>query len=174
MNVWTKQKRPETIGMVRCTLYTSKLFWVQSICHWMVKFRIERFDSFRFECNSIGMCPRLQYCLCCVSVSVCMPMCHKELRAKQIFRFDFRYIIGICYKPSLWLPGEKRTSLKTLTKANLTSSIEIRCHTEWIAWKTLTVNWKLFRSVFSSLFISLIPLAPESRCFLQFKLGVCL
>lgn len=121
-----------------------------------------RFVPFRMQFN---------WCLCCVCQCVIKSFEPNKFFA-SIFDILLEFVINIT---SLWLPGEKRTSLKTLTKANLTSSIEIRCHTEWIAWKTLTtVNWKLFQSVFSSLFISLIPLAPESRCFLQFKLGVCL
>lgn len=146
-------KKHKTIDVV-CTVHTLNLFWVQSICSWMVKFWLNGSNAIQ-----LGMCPRSQCLFVCLFVFVC----HKELWVKQIFPsiFDilFEFVINIT---SLWLseiPKQKKsTSLKTLTKANLTSSIEIRCHTEWIAWKTsTTVNWKLLQSVFLTVYFALLP-----------------
>lgn len=95
--------------------------------------------------------------------------------------FDFQYIIGVCYKHHFTMvtrnsqPPEKKTSLKSLTKANLTSSIEFLCHTEWIAWKTLTtVNWELFQSVFLTVYFA-YPFCSRRFCndSTQFKVCAC-
>lgn len=74
-----------------CGLHTSKLFWVQSICCWMVEFWIERFESFHFQCNSIGVCPLTRYCLCCAWVCVCQCVIKRFEPNKFSLRFSIYY-----------------------------------------------------------------------------------
>lgn len=82
-------------------------------CCWMRKILVEQFD-----CNSIGV-----YMWCCLCVIM--------LWTKQHIFASIFDIIRICYTSLHAVPRnpKQKLALKTLSKANLTVSIEILCHT---------------------------------------------
>lgn len=83
-------KKPKTIDMVHCTLRSLNIEIILNAIDLLLNGKIFGLnDSIRFECNSIGVCPRSRCYLCCGGVCQCVIKSFEP--NKYFLRFSIYY-----------------------------------------------------------------------------------